>query len=882
MKSTKNFLFLLHIIFIFNFITCEKNLPLFKCEHKNDEGINALPNRVAEISPKQKESQKRRINGEIDSEGYKDFNIHLDTKNILKNIEDKNLNAYKDFFIDSMNKVISAIKSLLKVKPLQEVYYVSDEDLTKLGLSAWDTEVFGTAAYNNGKTFQSQNIDLAIFAMLTDLGESTLASATANGFQRTETNKGQPYIGLVKININSKIDYSLPNAKEYLQTTLIHEFTHILGFSKHFFEEYYHNIVTKPDKFGISRSYLNSAKLLAVARKYYNCPTLDGVELENQGGNGTEASHWEARILLGEYMCGYSYSEEQVISEFTLAVLEDSGYYKANYYTGGLMRFGKHKGCAFLEEKCIDPTTHKTKEEFENEFFDSINPSMGFGASCSSGRQSRTYKIIHGVDDLKEEYKYFENSVWAGYEPADYCPVFLKNDDEEKKSYFSGHCSELGGGLYGSELYKQYQINMTSDYLKKWTGEKTSENSFCFLGSIIQPSIAQSDFLSNLVKASCYEIFCSDRSLTLKIFDDYIVCPRQGGKITVDGYKGYLLCPDYNLMCSGTVICNNIFDCIDKKSEIKDKEYSYDYEIKTTQNFDKLIAFSTDNYELSENGKCLQNCKQCKESNKCLKCRDDYGLQKEDNGDIKCYPNSTFAKGYYKDPETNIYEKCIDKCDECIDGETCEECSSGYININHHCVVNDDPSKIIDNCNEYDENKNCVKCKRNFAFNETNRETCYNIETQFSEYYTKDDGISYYPCSSQNPSCGKCTYDKDTSGINCHQCKEITFISKEGKFCSSKEEIESIPQYYLINNTHAGNCSEVINNCISCENENICTKCIEGYSLASNNQNTKKGCIAGENSNNSKEGVNSGKYLENFGLTFILKFLLPYVLLLLI
>jgi hypothetical protein len=106
---------------------------------------------------------------------------------------------------------------------------------------------------------------------------------------------------------------------------------------------------------------------------------------------------------------------------------------------------------------------------------------------------------------------------------------------------------------------------MTSDYLKKWTGEKTSENSFCFLGSIIQPSIAQSDFLSNLVKASCYEIFCSDRSLTLKIFDDYIVCPRQGGKITVDGYKGYLLCPDYNLMCSGTVICNNIFDCIDKK-----------------------------------------------------------------------------------------------------------------------------------------------------------------------------------------------------------------------------------------------------------------------------------------------------------------------------
>ena len=33
------------------------------------------------------------------------------------------------------------------------------------------------------------------------------------------------------------------------------------------------------------------------------------------------------------------------ISEITLALLEDSGWYKANYYTGGLMRFGKNKGC---------------------------------------------------------------------------------------------------------------------------------------------------------------------------------------------------------------------------------------------------------------------------------------------------------------------------------------------------------------------------------------------------------------------------------------------------------------------------------------------------------------------------------------------------------
>ena len=42
------------------------------------------------------------------------------------------------------------------------------------------------------------------------------------------------------------------------------------------------------------------------------------------------------------------YVQEQVISEFTLAFLEDTGFYEVNYYTGVLMRFGKNMGCRFL------------------------------------------------------------------------------------------------------------------------------------------------------------------------------------------------------------------------------------------------------------------------------------------------------------------------------------------------------------------------------------------------------------------------------------------------------------------------------------------------------------------------------------------------------
>ena len=36
---------------------------------------------------------------------------------------------------------------------------------------------------------------------------------------------------------------------------------------------------------------------LKKAREFFGCPNLNGVELENQGGQGTAGSHWEKRIL---------------------------------------------------------------------------------------------------------------------------------------------------------------------------------------------------------------------------------------------------------------------------------------------------------------------------------------------------------------------------------------------------------------------------------------------------------------------------------------------------------------------------------------------------------------------------------------------------------
>lgn len=44
-------------------------------------------------------------------------------------------------------------------------------------------------------------------------------------------------------------------------------------------------------------SYAEMFSFQEEARKHFDCPILEGMELENQGGMGTELNHWEKRLL---------------------------------------------------------------------------------------------------------------------------------------------------------------------------------------------------------------------------------------------------------------------------------------------------------------------------------------------------------------------------------------------------------------------------------------------------------------------------------------------------------------------------------------------------------------------------------------------------------
>ena len=825
---------------------------------------------------------------DVDEDGYKEMNIVLDLVNFDYEINQYGLQARRQLFINGMNKAIKTLKSLVRIKPMEKNLYLSDQNLRDMEITRYNTTLINEMKSIGMKAL---GIDLVIFIKFGDskeLGEYTLS---AGGTKAIDGVNGQSVGGVVLL--NRDVNYTKLNSDSYFESIIIHEFTHILGFSYYLMDHYYHNIVTKKDKFGIQRTYVKSPKVVQTARKYFNCDKIDGVELENIGG-----SHWEARILLGEYMNGVMYTPEQVISEFTLAALEDTGFYKANYYTGGLMQYGKNKGCDFVFEKCVNDGTVNPK--FTNEFYDNIDYFEHYDPSCSSGRMSRAYHVFYLHKTIPDEYKYFTSYIthgekyWiAGWGASDYCPVSVDSDLDNEDAYYIGSCSGKGKDEYGQRVWYGYNkkwIVYTSGELKDKIGERYSSRSFCVLSNLIYSNVKDKDKYFQY-RGVCYEMYCSDRSLTIGINEDFLVCPRAGGLINAIGFDGTLACPDYNLICSGSEICNDMFDCVEKKSLLKEVEY--DYVPKTTQDISTLEIedISEDAYELSENGICPLNCTQCNPFIQCIRCRKNNGILEliagKDTMRI-CKPFEELNTGYYKDPDS-IYHECIDYCDKCVNGDECETCNikavmqnkkcykkvehcieyneesgkcqnckKGYKVEGNECIIsipfcielNDDGTcktcmdgyvllnnqclEKIEHCKDYNNDGNCTLCEDGFAFEKENRRECKN-KNEFQEYYTKDEGISYYPCTEDVNNCKKCTYEKENNKAKCNQCQnDYIIIDDDDYTCNLKSNYDDYGNktYYEVDDYHWRSCSKAIDYCDKCEkgkNGLICLNCKPHY-----------------------------------------------------
>ena len=388
--------------------------------------------------------------------------------------------------------------------------------------------------------------DLVIIPYFSDTLQSSVLAAATACVAISETM--EPKMGVIMINPN--LDFSYTNSERFLTMLFLHEISHVLIFHQAFFFSL--NMISEQQKNGETIYYIKTPNVLKKAKLHYNCNSITGIPLENYGGAGSAGSHWESRYLLGDYMIATDYPEI-VISDISLAVFEDSGLYKVNYYTGGLFRFGKGEGCNFLEEKCI--TDGSTL--FANEFC--IKTQEPF---CTSGHLSKGHcYMAQYSSDLSSYYRYFKNAKIGGYAPADYCPISFDNLYDKTNYYFPTNCK------YG-------KTSMTHpDY-----GEKVGDNSVCVESSLV-PSWSQQ---GETYRSICYEIKCDKDSKTIYVFinGNTVQCPMSGGLIeNPSGFRGKIICPDYNSVCTSEVWCNDPLDCINKGVEADKDSYYYSYSL---------------------------------------------------------------------------------------------------------------------------------------------------------------------------------------------------------------------------------------------------------------------------------------------------------------
>jgi len=488
----------------------------------------------ADITPK--ENKRRKLSSE-----YTPINIKIDYT--ILNIQ-KSLGLVNNFNYEAFKTELEKIANYFKKIVLVQHELFDQESLL---------EGIKKQCYSSITDLgEIDSYDLIVYPQV-DTGEEFITSETiaaASHCLLSEVSQ-RPIVGIILLNknLNTKNDLEY-----YIRNALFHEFFHILGFNFLFFKnkQYEEN----------SYTYLNSPKLLEKAKIHFGCDDIKGIRLEDQGESGTVGSHWDARFMQGELMIGEDYSEV-VMSDMTLAFLEDLGYYKVNYYTGGLFRFGKNQGCSFLEKKCI----YSEGTLFPNEFCYESNKPFCTGSLTSKG----TCYIVKYKEDLPTNYRYFADSKVGGKKLADYCPIsfFTKYDDD-------------------------YNYPMNCAYGKKENDDEIiGSNSICFKSSI--------NLRSN--SSICYEIECDriNKQIKVKIGLKTALC--YGTKYDIenpDDLNGFLSCPDYNMVCTSNTWCNNMFDCIDRESIPDESTYDYISDRTKLINRDNILIKVDDSKKLGE------------------------------------------------------------------------------------------------------------------------------------------------------------------------------------------------------------------------------------------------------------------------------------------
>ncbi|XP_075222194.1 leishmanolysin-like peptidase, invadolysin [Lycorma delicatula] len=294
-------------------------------------------------------------------------------------------------------------------------------------------------------------------------------------------------------------------------------------------------------------------RVVEEVRKHFNCSDLEGAELENQGEEGTALTHWEKRVFENEAMTG-THTQNPVYSRLTLALMEDTGWYKANYSMAQELTWGRNLGCDFVTKSCknwID--THRAKGKSIHPFCDKVKRDP-LETECTDDRSSVALcNLVEYNLSLPHLYQNFDNipHVPQGLESyyggsvslADYCPYIQEFTWRSNNVVVRGsHC--------------QYPENNPHKD-KNFALESYSNDSKCFdhTDQMWEERSCRQVRQWQHWGSGCYQYKCYSGRLHILVGNYSYTCYSEGQQLPIriisNGWlhKGALVCPSCEQLC---------------------------------------------------------------------------------------------------------------------------------------------------------------------------------------------------------------------------------------------------------------------------------------------------------------------------------------------
>ncbi|EAR86150.2 leishmanolysin family protein (macronuclear) [Tetrahymena thermophila SB210] len=674
----------------------------------------------------------------------------------------------------------------------------------------------------NGQGIYNSDMHLLV-TYFNDNTSSQLASA---GFCELDPN---PIIARVRFNIGTMSMSEDNTTFQENVSVALHELTHALGFSggavqywidpetgRPYGSSTVSKVLQYTNLWGFSRvSKISSQNVLQVARNYFACSTIDGMFLENQGGSGSMGSHWEKDLIRNEYMTA-SQVQGSVISEFTAALLRDTGFYASiNSNLLSPIYWGKYKGCDFFYNVCNSTTTSYPEFQPSN----SINQQKCDFYNMAIGIVSSTIDIFSQCP-ITQPYQ------------NEFCqdPQFKPNEQNRMNTGVNSYCFQstaLKNGYTSNSQYKNQRcnkINCNSDFsiitVYLWQQESFNCTS---PGQVIDLSKVSTTTYGVFTCPQDFQMICSQPKTCPNQCSSNGVCIN-GYCICINGYAGQ----DCSIKCDSP----NVYDGTRCISQCPNN---------TFKNPDNTCKPSCpkgyyQDYSLQSCLLCHSNCSTCTGSSpsQCSSCN----------------------LGFELDGTTCIEHICHESCGTCYGSQydQCTSCQSGYTQKGSTCISNCHSS--CKTCSVFYDANSCTSCDDGFYFNNNQciqcPSQCATCETQnqngtlivqciFCNYgYTMINDICLqctYPCADCYDNQTSCTECARSHILNVNVCEPTCDESCQtcSKFVDPNSCTSCYPGQYLETSSQVdqGTCIQCQSNCSTCRNGQSCDSCISGYLLQS-------------------------------------------------